>query len=157
MSLRSSSNLVAGIYQFTMWRFVPCLALVTTFRVPRERHVALAKLIRSRQSQEFRSHELTSCGALNAAVTAALAANLAWNDFFRSANLCLFLFLRWGCREHSVGGCWHSPGRDYGRYPRECWLSALGVLHPGVPVMWYAHIRDLFPTAETVKGAVCQR
>ena len=23
-----------------------------------------------------------------------------------------------------------------------------GVLHPGVPVMWYGHIRDLFPTAE---------
>ena len=27
-----------------------------------------------------------------------------------------------------------------------------GVLHPGVPVMWYAHIRDLFPTAESCKG-----
>ena len=30
-----------------------------------------------------------------------------------------------------------------------------GVLHPGVPVMWYAHIRDLSPTAEAVRGAVC--
>ena len=30
----------------------------------------------------------------------------------------------------------------------ECWLSTLGVLHPGVPVMWCGHIRDLFPTAE---------
>ena len=48
-------------------------------------------------------------------------------------------------------------GRDYGRYSRECWLSALGVLHPGVTVMWYAHIRDLFPTAEAVRGAVCPR
>ena len=52
----------------------------------------------------------------------------AWNDFF-------FLLLRWGCREHFVSGCWHCPGRDCGRYPRECWLSTLGVLHPGVPVM----------------------
>ena len=39
--------------------------------------------------------------------------------------------------------------------PQECWLSALGVLHPGVPVMWYGHIRDLSPTAEAVRGAVC--
>ena len=29
-----------------------------------------------------------------------------------------------------------------------------GVLHPGVPVMWYAHIRDLSPTAEAVREAV---
>ena len=29
-----------------------------------------------------------------------------------------------------------------------------GVLHPGVPVMWYGHIRDLSPTAEAVRGAV---
>ena len=71
--------------------------------------------------------------------------------FFRSAHFVLFL-LRWRCREHFVSGCWHSSGRDYGRYPRECWLSALGVLHPGVPVMWYAHIRDLFPTAEGCMG-----
>ena len=27
-----------------------------------------------------------------------------------------------------------------------------GVLHPGVPVMWYGHIRDLSPTAESCKG-----
>ena len=27
-----------------------------------------------------------------------------------------------------------------------------GVLHPGVPVMWYAHIRDLSPTALAVRG-----
>ena len=60
---------------------------------------------------------------------------------------------RWGCREHFVSGCWHSSGRDRGRYPRECWLSTLGVLHPGVPVMWYGHIRDLFPTAEGCKGS----
>ena len=26
-----------------------------------------------------------------------------------------FLILRWGCREHFVSRCWHSPGRDYGR------------------------------------------
>ena len=64
------------------------------------------------------------------------------------------LSLRWGCREHFVCGCWHSPGRDYGRYPRECWLSTLGVLHPGVPVMWHTHIRDLSPTAEAVREAV---
>ena len=63
------------------------------------------------------------------------------------------LSLRWGCREHFVSGCWHSSGRDRGRYPRECWLSTLGVLHPGVPVMWYGHTRDLFPTAEGCKGS----
>ena len=40
--------------------------------------------------------------------------------------------------KHFVSGCWHSSGRDRGRHPRECWLSTLGVLHPGVPVMWYA-------------------
>ena len=65
----------------------------------------------------------------------------------------VLLSLRWGCREHFVSGCWHSSGRDCGRYPRECWLSTLGVLHPGVPVMWYGHIRDLFPTAEGCKGS----
>ena len=31
-----------------------------------------------------------------------------------------------------------------------------GVLHPGVPVMWHTHIRDLSPTAEAVREAVCQ-
>ena len=59
---------------------------------------------------------------------------------------------RWGCREHFVSGCWHCPGRDRGRYPRECWLSTLGVLHPGVPVRWYGHIRDLSPTAKGCMG-----
>ena len=29
------------------------------------------------------------------------------------------------------------------------------VLRPGVPVMWYTHIRDLSPTAKAVRGAVC--
>ena len=58
--------------------------------------------------------------------------------------------------KHFVSRCWHCPGRDYGRYPGSgCQLSTLGVLHPGVPVMWYAHIRDLSPTAEAVKGTVC--
>ena len=33
----------------------------------------------------------------------------------------------------------------------------LGVLHPGVPVMWHTHIRDLSPTAKAVRGAVCPR
>ena len=61
--------------------------------------------------------------------------------------------VRWGCREHFVSGCWHSSGRDRGRYPRECWLSTLGVLHPGVPVMWHGHIRDLFPTVEGCMGS----
>ena len=28
-----------------------------------------------------------------------------------------------------------------------------GVLHPGVPVMWYGHIRDLFPTAGGCMGS----
>ena len=53
-------------------------------------------------------------------------------------SLCVFGLLpsRWGCREHFVSGCWHSSGRDYSRYPRESWLYTLGVLHPGVPVMW---------------------
>ena len=59
---------------------------------------------------------------------------------------------RWGCKEHFVSGCWHSSGRDRGRYTGECWLSTLGVLHPGVPVMWYGHIRDLSPSAEGCKG-----
>ena len=36
--------------------------------------------------------------------------------------------------------------------PRECWLSTLGVLHPGVPVMWYGHIRDLSPKAVRLYG-----
>ena len=47
---------------------------------------------------------------------------------------------------------WRMSGRDRGRYSRECWLSTLGVLHPGVPVMWYGLIRDLFPTAEGCMG-----
>ena len=71
----------------------------------------------------------------------------------QSSVVVVLLSLRWGCREHFVSGCWHSSGRDRGRYPRECWLSTLGVLHPGVPVMWYGHIRDLFPTAEGCKGS----
>ena len=64
----------------------------------------------------------------------------------------MVLSLRWGCREHYVSGCWHSSGRDRGLYTRECWLSTLGVLHPGVLVMWYGHIRDLSPTAEGCMG-----
>ena len=68
--------------------------------------------------------------------------------------LCTGLLLfRWGCREHFVSGCWHSSGRDRGRHSRKCWLSTLGVLHPGVPVMWYGHIRDLFTTAEGCMGS----
>ena len=43
-------------------------------------------------------------------------------------------------------------GTPLGATARECWLSTLGVLHPGVPVMWYGHIRDLFPTAEVLYG-----
>ena len=66
--------------------------------------------------------------------------------------MVVLLSLRWGCREHFVSGCWHPSGRDCGRYPRECWLSTLGVLHPGVPVIWYDHIRDLSPTAEGCMG-----
>ena len=58
----------------------------------------------------------------------------------------------WGCREHSVCGCWHSSGRDCGRCSRECWLFVLGVLHPGVSVLWQTHIRDLSPSAESSKG-----
>ena len=27
------------------------------------------------------------------------------------------------------------------------------MLHPGVPLMWYGHIRDLFPTAEGCMGS----
>ena len=73
-------------------------------------------------------------------------------DFLRSAYLVSPL-LRWGCREHFDSGCWHSSGRDRGRYPRECSLSTLGVLHPGVPVMWYGHIKEVFPTAEGCMGS----
>ena len=32
----------------------------------------------------------------------------------KSENLSSLL--RWGCREHFVSGCWHSFGRDRGRY-----------------------------------------
>ena len=39
--------------------------------------------------------------------------------------------------------------------PGSAWLSTLGVLHPGVPAMWHAHVRDLSPTAEAVREAVC--
>ena len=75
-------------------------------------------------------------------------------DIKADVDLKVFLLflLRYGCREHFVSGCWPSSGRDRGRYTRECWLSTLGVLHPGVPVMWYGHIRDLSPTAEAVRG-----
>ena len=31
-------------------------------------------------------------------------------------------------------------------------MSTLAVLHPGVPVMWHTHIRDLSPTAEAARG-----
>ena len=62
---------------------------------------------------------------------------------------CFPEFFRWGCREHFFSGRWHSPGRDYGRYPRECRLFTLGVLHPGVPVMWQTHI----PQLKAVRGA----
>ena len=55
---------------------------------------------------------------------------------------------------------WHSSGRDRGRYPGRCWLFTLGVLHPGVPVMWCGLIRDLTsrtcsPQLKAVRGAVC--
>ena len=29
-------------------------------------------------------------------------------------------FVTLGMQEHFVSGCWHSSGRDYGRYSREC-------------------------------------
>ena len=51
------------------------------------------------------------------------------------ARTFVFPLFTLGCREHFVSGRWHSSGRDYSRYPRECWLCTLGVLHPGVPVM----------------------
>ena len=49
-----------------------------------------------------------------------------------------------------------SLGRDHSRYPKECRLCTLAVLHPGVPVMWHTHIRDLSPTAEAVMGPLYQ-
>ena len=76
-----------------------------------------------------------------------------WAELVAKFFVLVFFSLRWGCREHFVSGCWHSSARDRGRYSRECWLSTLGVLHPGVPVMWYGHIRDLFPTAEGCMGS----
>ena len=48
-------------------------------------------------------------------------------------------------------------GRGHGRYPNECRLFSLAVLHPGVPVMWHTHIRDLSPTAEAVRMAAYPR
>ena len=50
-----------------------------------------------------------------------------------------------------------SLGRGYGRYPNECRLRTLAVLHPGVPVVWHTHIRDLSPTADAVRGAAYSR
>ena len=48
-------------------------------------------------------------------------------------------------------------GRDHNRYPRERRLCTLAVLHPGVPVMWHTHIRDLSPTVEAVREAAYPR
>ena len=48
-------------------------------------------------------------------------------------------------------------GLDHSRYSKECRLCTLAVLHPGVPVMWHTHIRDLSPTAEAVRGAAYPR
>ena len=116
-----------------------------------ERHVVLAKLINSCQPQNSRRRELilAECRMPRSRQHWQSKLDSLIDCSFRSAIFCFsFLFLRWGCREHFVSGCWHSSGRDCGRYSRECWLSTLGVLHPGVPVMWHAHIRDLFTTAE---------
>ena len=41
------------------------------------------------------------------------------------------LILRWGCREHFVSGCWHSSGRDRGRYPQ-----GLLVIYFGSAASW---------------------
>ena len=79
------TNLVAGTYQFTARRSIPCLAVVAAFRV-----AVLARLIRSRQSLtgEFTVDvNLTSCGALEAAITAALAADLGLDIFAISVSL----------------------------------------------------------------------
>ena len=48
-------------------------------------------------------------------------------------------------------------GRDHSRYPREFRLYTLAVLHPGVPVKWHTHIRDLSPTTEAVREAALPR
>ena len=40
---------------------------------------------------------------------------------------------------------WLPPSASGGTLYRE-------VLHPGVPVMWHTHIRDLSPTAEAGRG-----
>ena len=40
---------------------------------------------------------------------------------------------------------------------KECWLFTLGVLRPGIPVMWQTHIRDLYPTAGSCKGGRLSR
>ena len=53
MSLRTSLQILwLALTSFTAWCSVPCLALVAASRFPRafERHVVLARLIRSRQS-----------------------------------------------------------------------------------------------------------
>ena len=97
----------------------------------------------------------TSLQCLQKKCVARLLKNKSWSPALVRRCRSLWIWsslLRWGCREHFVSGCWHSSGRDRGRYPRECWLSTLGVLHPGVLVMWYGHIRDLSPTAEGCMG-----
>ena len=48
-------------------------------------------------------------------------------------------------------------GRGHDRYPNECRMGALAVLHPGVPVMWHTHIRDRSPIAEAVREAAYPR
>ena len=62
-----------------------------------------------------------------------------------------------GAGNTSLVGDGTSLGRGHGRYPNECRLGALAVLHPGVPVMWHTDIRDLSPTAEAVRGAAYPR
>ena len=56
-----------------------------------------------------------------------------------------------------IGDAGNTPlGRDHSRYSKECRLCTMTVLHPGVPVMWHSHIRNLSPTAEAVRGALYQ-
>ena len=39
--------------------------------------------------------------------------------YSKCVSIYKFLLVHWGCREHFVSGCWHSSGRDRGRFPRE--------------------------------------
>ena len=72
-----------------------------------------------------------------------------------SATQAHLLTMQWSCLGAETFVSLEFYVGDAGNTPSEG-LSTLAVLHPGVPVMWHTHIRDLSPTAEAVRGAHIQ-